>query len=208
MKTDGLEKYHVNDLIIDRGAIRLVFLLESPYTEEVVHQHPLAGGSGRSMARFLVTHCSGFEDWDLNTPIGCQITIRRENRIALVNASNYPLDRSVFCLDDYVRHRNTIDAWNLIRKNPGASRRNDPFHMTVEEEIVNRLALRLTHIPEDALIVPCGDFAREILHKCRTLFPRKYTGIVPHPARNLWFSSGIFRDADQFIKAVNSRMAC
>jgi|GEM_PF-2604095 len=202
MKLHGLDKYRVEDLILDRDGVRLVFLLESPYTDEIVHGHPLAGGSGRGMARFLVTRCSGFDDWDPNTPLGCQITRRRETRIALVNGANYPLDKNIYCPDDYAAHRQTIDAWDLIRKNPNAMRRNDPAHPGVEDGLVRQLAGRLARIPETALVVPCGNFARAFLKKCAVpcrTYPRK----VPHPARNLWFSPDRFGDLGHFIDAVN-----
>lgn len=205
--TDILEKYRVDDLFIDSAAVRLVFLLESPYTDEVNHGHPLAGSSGRSMARFLVENVGCFADWDPKVPIGCQIRGRKESKIALMNCSNYPLDRSVYCPADYAALAEKIDGWDLIRKNPKATRRNNADYCGLEKNILADLSERLHRVPESALIVPCGDVARTLLEKC--LDPRRfvYEYKVPHPSRNLWFSDRNFDDKPHFIETIACRLA-
>ncbi len=201
-----LERYRVNDLIFDPDAVRLVFLLESPYTDEVVHGHPLAGSSGRSMARFFVEKVAYFGAWDPKVPIGCQIRDREESKIGLVNCSNYPLDRSVYSPVDYAAFAEKIDGWDLIRKNPKATRRNNADHCVLAEDIVADLSNRLHRVPNDALIIPCGDVARTLLEKCLDRRLPVYDQKVPHPSRNLWFSERHFRDKLHFIETITRRL--
>ncbi|MGM0453229.1 MAG: hypothetical protein ACQERN_08700 [Thermodesulfobacteriota bacterium] len=204
--TAALAKYRVADLLITPENVRLAFLLESPYADEVVHGHPLAGGSGKSMARFLVAKVPAFRHWAPDIPVGCQIRRRGESRLAVMNASNYPLDKTLYCPDDYQANADTIDAWDRIRRNPGANTRHNPDHRVLEAQMVADLTERLHRLPPEALVVACGDVARAIAAKCG--FPKKrlYEPKVPHPSRNLWCSAANFGDREDFIATVAGRM--
>ncbi len=52
----AIDAYRVDDLLMEKQRVRLVLLLESPYQAEIRHRHPLAGASGVSAIKFLISH--------------------------------------------------------------------------------------------------------------------------------------------------------
>ena len=85
MLYESLKDYFVNDLVYDE--VRVVFVLESPHTQEVKNGYPVAGKSGNDMSKVL---------FGLDEAFGKLIYEQIIKNIAIVNVCNYPLQKSAY----------------------------------------------------------------------------------------------------------------
>ena len=203
---DLLAAYRVDDLIPESGTVRLVFLLESPHTHEIIHKVPLAGSAGKSVSRFLARRVAIFREWDRRTPFGLHLQRHPVLGMALLNASNYPLDKTAYRPEDYLLHKDLIDAWDYLRRNPATQARTHPRIRELRETMARGLRERTGKLPSDALIIPCGQFARKILTFSAVPASMCYPKCVPHPARNQWDNDRNFEDVEGFLKAIEERI--
>lgn len=86
-------KYYIPDLIVEIAKLKVIFVLESPYSDEVIHRHPVAGSAGLSMSTFLHYLYDGINP---EIPLGCQISNRLISNIGIINCSRFPLDKNVY----------------------------------------------------------------------------------------------------------------
>lgn len=179
--------YKVPDLILNHAKVRAVLILESPHSDEVSRGYPLAGSSGRAVSRFLVRDIPGLRREDENKAFGCLIRCREVETVAVINCSQFPLNKTVYDCDCYREHAARIEGWDLIRRNPKSKRRTDKAHEELEAEIVRGLAERLQEFPETALLFPLGTLAYKLSHRVKNLGSRLYEGEIPHPSFNQWF---------------------
>lgn len=201
----NLSLYSVDDLIISIGDVKVILLLESPFSDEVCHKHPLAGSAGRNVSRFFTERITGFTEWDNNTAFGCQVCCRSFTRIAVMNCSTNPLNKSVYSTEDYNKNSKLIDGLDLIRRNPKSkSRRGD--NQNIENYIIDLLQKRLEWV-SDQLIIPCGDVARGSLNKCKIDKLNIIPDRVPHPSYNRWSVDSNFGNIHNFINEVSHRLS-
>jgi hypothetical protein len=186
----GLECYAVNDLMPWKcDELCVVFLLESPYENEVLHKHPLAGSSGKAVTGWFVEKMEGgFGDWERDIPFGCHLRKRKRSygKIGLMNCSRLPMDKSVYGCSGYSKSKKIV-GMDKIRTNLSKGREAPAHCKEIEKEVIDDLALRLNNLPDSVLIVPCGNVARAMIAKSKikttlTVYP----GDVPHPSRNKW----------------------
>ena len=185
-----LRCYRVQDLVLNQDELRAVFLLESPHTNEVLHGHPLAGNSGRSVTKWLTGHMEEFRGWDPKVPFGCQIREKGYQKIGLMNCSLFPMNKSVYDCSFDPNCAEWIAGMDPIR---GGKKTEKTAR--IKKSIVQDLTRRLINLPRSVLIVPCGKVARTMTERVKkktktitnpTISLKIYPDKVPHPSNNNW----------------------
>ena len=196
-------KYYINDLISDILNLKIIFVLESPYSSEVIHGHPLAGSSGLSISIFLQ---NVYDKIDPDLPIGCQIYNKKINNIGIINCSKYPLDENVYsCLE--IRSTKLIKSLESIRKNQSSKVRKDAFTNKVHQHLLKKFKVKVNKIHSlntSVVFIPCGELARNFIAECKLDDKNKYLKIVPHPSRNQWNYK--FYDCYDFMDFISNKL--
>ena len=198
-------KYYVNDLTGEVEKLRVIFILESPYSDEVIHRHPVAGSSGLSMSSFLHEI---YDDIDPNVPLGCQISNRNISNIGIINCSRFPLDKSVYGCNDILDSFPTT-SFDFIRINPKAKSRRGQLIERTHRHLLNKFISRVNKIVSlnsSVLFVPCGELARNFLEECRVTHKNAYLKKVPHPSRNQWSKTENFEEFETFIELIEKKL--
>lgn len=219
--------YVVPDLCTVQPAPKTILLLESPHYDEVHAGHPLAGASGKEVTKVLKCNCSiqtmlsQIESANRvssgNEAIGC--ILKRcpgTLRLGLMNSIRLPLQikayrgsqqyhRRLFgeflclLLQTVIRNRSTLLSDEAL---PRASR--------IYRVLLNDLKSRLENLPEEALVVPCGEAARDFLEKARSLegyqgAARIYDQEIPHPARGHWKRNASNDCVQSLVNVIHDR---
>ncbi len=198
-------KYYVPDLTLEMDKLRVIFALESPYSDEVIHMHPLAGSSGLSMSAFLHYLC---EDINQEIPLGCQIFNKSITNIGIINCSRFPLDKNVYGCQD-ISNSFPIDSFDFIRKQPIPKKRNNAHTDRVHKHLLKGFTSRIKKIASlntAVLFVPCGKLAKNFLEECNLEAEKVYLKNVPHPSRNQWLKQNNFEKFDEFIDLIARRL--
>lgn len=169
MLYENLKDYFVDDLVFEDT--KVIFVLESPHTQEVKNGYPVAGKSGVDMAEILFMQ---------KEPLGKLIYNRDVKEIGIVNVSNYPLQHSA-----YLTTFEEIFFFPKIRQNP-KQRKYDKMGINVSVKKIMEDFYRRLVPHRDKTIVLCGNFAQEAF---LSMFEEKeFLKVikVPHPSFNNW----------------------
>ncbi len=118
-QADFFEKYHVPDLIGEDCEV--LFVLESPHTDEITHKHTLAGKSGKNLSKALIK-----ADGDINKfitdglnddiPFGCWLKEHINNtdlgkKIGIMNVCNFPMQSKAYsCKEQNISELEDLNA--------------------------------------------------------------------------------------------------
>lgn len=185
----ALKNFLVPDLIISPVSIRVIFILESPHTNELVHKHPLAGQAGVRLVNILKKQ--GFLNaFNCEQPLGCQIKNLKYFQLAIINASILPMSLSAYpsCLSE--KDLLIVERLNKIKDKLEKKNLKENFvpKSKIENFLISNLSLRLTKILQQStnhaiFIVPCGNVAAHILSVCHLSFPNlQIISNFPHPS--------------------------
>lgn len=207
LDTMNCSKYYIPDLTLEMDKLRVIFVLESPYSDEVIHRHPVAGNSGLSMSSFLHFFCK-CKDINPEIPLGCQIFNNSITNIGVINCSRFPLDKNVYGCQD-ISNSFPIDSFDVIRKQPKPKKRSnadtDRIHKHLLKGFISR-AQKIASLNTSVLFVPCGKLAKNFLEECHLAAKRVYLKNVPHPSRNQWSQQNKFEDFRAFIELIESTL--
>lgn len=186
--TGPLKGSYVRDLLPPANtAVQLLFILESPHSEEIQAGTPVVGGAGQSALEYLLGDASGGslgEFVDAMHAAG-------DYRVAIMNVSNVPLQPDAY--EDGAGPL-TPNEWEVIRVVRDSTARRVDGTMTPEANRIRSILLDglqdrvdLVSFEPGATAVACGDFVQR--------FSRWLTGLpgkplkVYHPSRNLWLNN-------------------
>ncbi|MBL0387111.1 hypothetical protein JJB07_10655 [Tumebacillus sp. ITR2] len=172
--------FRVPDLIPQNA--RMVFLLESPHTQELLHGVPVAGLSGGSMAKHLL----GVSD-----KLGPVVKSDPERYgIGLMNVCSIPMQTAAY--EKYPQLRPeayggffpTLEGLRAGRKKGVELSDWDELQTLILDNLRSRLQAltnrRLT-------LVPCGAFAQKYFKLAGVTSPNwRLLADVPHPSFNNW----------------------
>lgn len=178
---DAKISYSVNDLVRDS---KVIFILESPHKEELKAGVPLAGLSGRSMAKEL------FLQEDI-LPMGKYLKQLTENKkqtiYGIVNVCPFPLQQSAYPVKEFVQlYNEELEIAEAIRKSTATTFKDENkalFHKLLINDFENRL---LRALKEDTIVVPCGKFAEKYVNQLAIKDKLNIIKGVPHPSYNSW----------------------
>ena len=187
----SLEHYKVFNLIADVTKLKVLLILESPYLNEYIHQHPAAGESALELTQFLIAQ-GYLKSFDAQLPIGCNMKTLNYKPLGILNCSTLPLNKAFYpCAlsSDDLSQVNELEAikQGLSRSNP----KELPIDLQ-KNRIFKDFEFRLTQVleqaPADILIVPCGDTAIGFMDNFKTIYhkPLTISDGLPHPTEPDW----------------------
>jgi len=189
IKQHNFSEYFVDDLL-DFNT-KIIFVLESPHTQEVKNGYPVAGKSGKDMSKTL------FEDENLKTiSFGKLIYEKQISGFGILNVSNIPLQKSAYKNQDDEIFRD----FELIRQNPKLRKKECLLNntiRTIQSDFKNRLELH-----KDKKIVLCGAFVQNIF---KVTFPHaNFKDIieVPHPSFNNWTKKKYEQNIQELLEFI------
>lgn len=181
--------------IVHPGA-KVLFVLESPHTEELQHGYPASGDSGREMSRVIL----GRTDIPLSLIIKCPciatcLNIAKLGHIGIMNVSSIPLQESCYTgrfadlkptnMEALKYIRDDLQKENRVKKKTFTDKNRENAQNEVFQNFRNRLD-SIVHSNNIATIVPCGHFARYFVNRCKSAKQDKtsFTVIdnIPHPS--------------------------
>lgn len=192
---DDLAPCRVPD-IFGYGDLKVLFIAESPHTDEVRFGAPFSGRSGRDMTRVLLDRVFDREDIPEPLPFGrcMQFHSRFFRHFGVMNVCNLPLQEAA--LKDKAaampaKYPNLFDAFKTIRGNPTAVQRQSQTVARVDAVILDDFTRRLRSCSEPGpLIIPCGNMARAFVDKSDVApDPDRYLNRVPHPSYGQWLQA-------------------
>jgi len=187
MLYESLKDYFVNDLVYEDS--KVVFVLESPHTEEVKNGYPVAGKSGKDMSKVL---------FGLDEAFGKLIYEQRVKNIAIVNVCNYPLQKSAYKQTDI----SEIEKFEKIRQNPKLRKYDKEEINAVLKVMMDDFALRVAK-HKDKKIVICGNFAQNCFENYLNADDFQNILYVPHPSFNNWKKEKyqtVIQELQRFVK--------
>ena len=189
----------VDDLIFKKNEndkFYLLFILESPHTEEIKEGVPLAGKSGKSVYNILNIDDNKNSELSRTGSFGKFLSENKcyveERRIGIVNVSNVPL-QNIGNLD-FEFPKELVDI-----------REKQKLDDDIFEIFKEKFFKICSDITEDTCVVICGNFAQRYFKelpivKDGTL---KYKEIkLPHPSRNSWEMIDKYKDGLQKLKSL------
>ena len=197
-----LGHFQVNDLLCDTRKLKVVLLCESPHTDEVCKQYPLAGHSGEVVAGVLVRDvlCTPTPDVQ-NQAIGSLVKGGNScfEWLGIMNVSSLPLQLKPYYRESDSCALNNIYPLIQILGNFGYIRENPKTAANAENKddypcirvIMNNLKTRLSDLHRQnsgITYVSCGEVARYFFCKARPDgIGADKTASVPHPSsRKPW----------------------
>ncbi len=165
-----LDDYFVDDLIDEDS--KIIFVLESPHTDEVKNGYPVAGKSGKDISKVL---------FSLEEPFGKLLYEKKITDIGILNVSNYPLQKSAYKNQDIKE----LEFFELIRQNPKLRKYDKNGINIITTKIMEDFKNRLSTC-RDKKIVLCGNFAQNAFDYW--LDDKEFQKVlrVPHPSFNNW----------------------
>lgn len=180
---------YVEDLIPEIEEMKFLFLLESPYKEEVKQKIPLAGNTGKNISNFFLKKLINIEIHK-NYPFGCYLNDTNDARFGIMNCSNKPLDKKL-----YSTVTTDVISFDRIRRNPRTKikNRDSGVDQNVHKILYQEFEKRLLSYHEKNYgfkIICCGllakTFFEEALENNSTSLKMHEFLYLPHPSFNLW----------------------
>lgn len=171
MLYEKLKNYFVDDLLDMNN--KIIFVLESPHTEEVKNGYPVAGKSGKDIAKIL---------FSIEEAFGKLVFEKKITNIGIINVCNYPLQMSAYKELDKIE--NKMNFFEKIRQNPKPRKTTNPVNQIIQE-MMNDFKSRLS-LQKEKKIVLCGNFAQDAFDSVINKNYFKEVLKVPHPSFNNW----------------------
>jgi len=187
MLYESLKDYFVNDLVYNDSEV--IFVLESPHTQEVKNGYPVAGKSGNDMSKVL---------FGLDEAFGKLIYEQSIKNIAIVNVCNYPLQKSAYKNPE----RPEIQKFEKIRQNPKLRKYDKDAINAVLKPMMDNFSKRVSKF-KDKKIVLCGNFAQAAFDSVLDETQFKEILRVPHPSFNNWKKekyADVIKELKRFVK--------
>ncbi len=174
--------YSVGDITTKETEI--LFILESPHKEEIKAGVPLAGLSGRSMAKELFAE---EEILPMGKLLKQFILDKKETVYGIVNVCPFPLQQTAYPESEFVdAFKDEIQIAEAVRISSAKLFKDESkaaFDKLLVENFEKRLSLL---IKENTIIVPCGRFAEKYVNKLSIKDHLTIIHGVPHPSYNSW----------------------
>lgn len=182
---------HVDDLVAQgAGTADLVFVLESPHTDELIAKHPVAGSTGRAALAILRDQPPGAES--LGGVVKHNI-MAGDARVAILNVSTVPLQAKAF------RRRTSVTApplndWDVLDDMRNAKKAAhvalDPTAQAVTAALHADLQRRMRDVPMSATctVAVCGGFAHPF-GRALSLTRNQALIELRHPSNKWWEKS-------------------
>lgn len=181
---------YIDDLIPEKiKEMKFLFLLESPYVDEICSQVPLAGKSGIAVSNYLTNNFTQV-NIPKDYPFGIYLREQKDYRFGIINCSNKPMDKRVYDNTGNVDDESEIIILDRIRNNPKTKSTNR--HLEEDRDMHKKLLGILSQKLEkyhqqnnNFTIIACGKLATSFLTEIKINSSHKIIHL-PHPSRNQW----------------------
>lgn len=194
--------------------LRVLFIVESPHTEEVRYGAPLSGRSGADMTRVLLDRVFNRKDIREPLPFGRCLLFQNAffKHFGAMNVCNLPLQRAAFkkiAPGAQQKYGELFDAFKTIRSNPKAANRQSKTAARIDRMIVADFTGRLRSRKQtDPLVIPCGNAARAFVEKSGVnLNPASCLNGIPHPSYGQWRQSGNRDVIEEMCRRIRERIS-
>ncbi|HJO95586.1 MAG TPA: hypothetical protein QF753_19475 [Victivallales bacterium] len=184
MTSHSNNNYFVEDLIPSNTKnMKVLFIFESPYKKELEHRHPIAGGSGKSVGKFLNKIVP---EIPTDIPFGCYLKKSKDSRFAAVNCCNYPMDKEAYPGDLKIIDNLYIDKLDRLRLKLSQSNKLNINITETFNLLADKFEYKLNKLNHNSVLkVFCGKFAQNFYSCCGNNLNINALH-VPHPSRNQW----------------------
>lgn len=180
-------QYQVPHLINDNK--RVLFVLESPHVDELIHKSPVSGSSGKSMTKTLFPY--------QNQALGIKLKSEPEHIIGIMNICSVPMQEAAYndkkVIELYNSNNESVGAnsfFNVlenIREKPKTNYNNIETN-ELQNAILDDFREEMRKLEnQPLLIIPCGKTASEFFSMAGVT-STNWTILsgIPHPSFNSW----------------------
>ncbi|WP_254423149.1 hypothetical protein [Psychrobacter sp. DAB_AL32B] len=192
----SLEQYKVFNLIEDVTELKVLLILESPYINEYIHQHPAAGESALELTRFLIAQ-GYLKNFDAQLAIGCNIRALSYKQLGILNCSTLPLNKTFYPCALNSEDLLQVNQLAAIKRCLSHDNKQDSaidllggnvFKGNIFKDFVSRLTQVLEQAASDIITVPCGDTAIGFMEAFKAVSQKPLMVLdgLPHPTEPEW----------------------
>jgi hypothetical protein len=211
-----LRAYRVDDLI--SNSCEILFVLESPHKDELIHKHPLAGSSGLKMTKLMQEVDETLfkeiaSECDKNLPFGCIVKKALGNtqgfeqfkKFGIMNTCQIPMQKKAYSCEysscEIINDLETIK--NNISKKKNHLR--NKITSCLEKRIMD-INIKRRNPKKSLIIIPLGNLADNFLIPFKNDNTLKIKKKLTHPAANFSkkISNNWIERMKQYIKKENS----
>ena len=98
-KSEFEKKYFVNDICCPNKT-KILFVLESPHTDELTYKLPASGQTGLSMSQNLFENIDDYNKIPLGRLINDKKNDNTIKNYGILNVCNFPMQFNVYCLKE------------------------------------------------------------------------------------------------------------
>ncbi|WP_018247659.1 hypothetical protein [Orenia marismortui] len=189
-----LEEYKVEDVI--NPSSKVLFILESPHTQEMKYGYPVAGSSGVEMTKFIY----GKEYKDPFGKIVSQVDKYNDKyndlqEFSILNVTSAPMQAGglkAYNLSD--SDERVVNILEKLRTNYKSKLHKNKDWNRVKSILLDnfkkRLTITLNNEASIEYLVPCGKFASTYLNLIKEvediIKEKEIISDIPHPSFNQW----------------------
>ncbi len=205
---DYFKNYRIEDVInLDS---KILFILESPHTQEVKNDYPVAGDSGVEMTKFIY----GYDNNDafgkiLANPVEYKNKYKQLHKFSIMNISSAPMQKAA--LSSYHLSNKEEEVLNILEKlrvNYKTKKHKNSYWNQVKNIIINDFELRLKEYVQQVkgitYIIPCGRLAESYLNlideEIYSVNNIRIISDIPHPSFNQWRYADSMEKLDQILR--------
>lgn len=188
MLFEKLKNYFVDDLLHVEN--KVIFVLESPHTQEVKNGYPVAGKSGVDMSKVL---------FDKDEAFGKLVYEKKVTNIGIVNVCNYPMQMAAYDIPSSTCSE--MEFFEKIRQNPQQRKKENPINSVIQK-MMQDFKKRIS-VHKDKKIVLCGNFASSTFDSVLKENDFKEVLRVPHPSFNQWRRQSNKEVIDKLLEFVS-----
>ena len=187
-----LRSYRIDDIRPSTTHCNVVFVLESPHTQEICYGYPLAGTSGEDVTDALssVLRISNSDrGYSFGEILSGSLTERIGNlsRIGVINVSQLPMQKRVYPERIHSSFKPLLKNFETLRRPKAIDASNRPAALQIKKMLICDLQDRISCMPRDTYFAPLGKVASGYFDKANTPHPLQRSLLcVPHPSRRQW----------------------
>lgn len=202
--------YFVDDLNVD--TCKVLFILESPHTDEILAKYPVAGNSGKAMTKKFID-CSVLNRKYKDTPFG-NIAKCHEKDFGILNVCQISLQPSAYCcknLEQMMSDEHMLKLYSCFvlrnkEKCLDSKSCGDVVCIDTKNIILSDFEQRLKKVSKKAHVFTCGKFADTFFESLTKKEAQKYTNrhnSVPHPSFGNWSRARYEEKVKEMITIIN-----
>lgn len=200
------ETYKVNHLLNEKN--KIIFVLESPHVDELIHQAPVSGLSGKAMSKVIFGE-------NEKTPIGIKLKKETESVIGIMNICSIPMQRTAYSDENVIQmygdinikeYETFFDVIEKLRTNTKTTYK-EQVKNEMQEIILDDFKKELNKMEsKELVIIPCGKTAEAFFEAANIKSDNWAIKVgTPHPSFGNWSKSKYSDKIKEIKKKIRVR---